>query len=194
MKKKPVYDIETLEESEVLAILAKFGPGPCGRRNAALVCLMWRTGLRLAEALALNMRDVTPGPPAEIRVRRGKGHKSRTLGVRADAMTMVAAWQDMRTAPKWRGAAVLFCSLRNGKPLDQGYVRRTMTAKAKAAGVEKRVHPHGLRHTYAKNMDRSGKSLAVLRKSLGHSSIATTSGYLENYSAGEVVRAMTEDE
>jgi site-specific recombinase XerD len=193
-RRKPVYPIETLTETEVLAILDRFGPGPCGRRNAALVCLLWRTGLRLAEALALNVRDIAPGPPAEIRVRRGKGHKARTVGVRSDAMAMVSAWMDLRTAPKCRGETVLFCSLRSGKPLDQGYVRRTMVAKARLAGIEKRVHPHGLRHTFAMGMDRGGASMEVIKSALGHASIATTDGYLRDYSAADVVAAMTDDD
>lgn len=189
-KRRPVRPIETLTEAEVLAILNRFGPGPCGRRNAALVCLMWRTGLRLAEALSLHLRDLNQGPPAEIRVRRGKGHRPRTVGVRVDAVAMVNVWLAARKAP----GAILFCTLRRGEVLDQGYVRRTMTAKARAAGITKRVHPHGLRHTFTKDMDRAGRSIAILRNSLGHSSVATTDAYLQDYSAGEVVAAMVGDQ
>lgn len=179
---------EPLTDADCLAVLGVFGPGPCGRRNVALFMVLWRTGLRLDECLSLHLRDVKMGPPAEIHVRRGKGSTARVVGVSADAWSAVAVWLAIRSQIPVRGP-ILFPSFK-GLKLNQGYVRRTFTAKARKAGVARRVHPHGLRHTFARNMSRAGVRIEDIRDALGHSSIAVTDHYLRGVSATSVVESM----
>jgi integrase/recombinase XerC len=67
----------------------------------------------------------------------------------------------------------LFCRL-DGGPLDQSYVRHLLRRLADKSWVDKRVHPHGLRDTYAAELAREGVPMNVLRDALGHSTLATT--------------------
>lgn len=202
MPRKVVTAPEPLTDSDCFAILDRFGPGACGRRGVALLMVMWRTGLRLDECLSVEPRDLKPGPPAELRVRRGKGSTTRVVGIRADAWSALSVWlavKSKRGIPtSIKGAdgktkiVPVFCTLAGGK-LDGGYVRRTFAAKAKRAGVLRRVHPHGLRHTFAANMSRAGAPIEVIRDALGHSTLAVTDHYLRVVSGVRVVDAMTSE-
>ncbi len=87
------------------------------------------------------------------------------------------------------GDAPLFCSLA-GRPLDLSYVRHLLPRLARRAGIERRVHAHGLRHAFAVDMVRSGAPLYVVRDALGHASVATTQVYLSRVGAHEAVEAM----
>jgi site-specific recombinase XerD len=86
-------------------------------------------------------------------------------------------------------SAPLFCTLA-GKPIEQSYIRHLFPRLARKAGVERRVHAHGLRHAFAVDMVRSGAPLYVVRDALGHASIATTQVYLSRVGAHEAVDAM----
>ena len=72
-----------------------------------------------------------------------------------------------------------FCTL-DGDPLYAQYVRQMLRRMADRAGIEKRVHPHGLRHTFAKELRQAGVDVVTISKLLGHSSIAVTSRYLDH--------------
>lgn len=198
MPRKVIRPPEPLTDGDCFAILDKFGPGACGRRNVALLMVMWRTGLRLDECLSVQPRDLKAGPPAELRVRRGKGSTTRVVGVRADAWSALAVWLAVRRKrgipPSIKGeVTTVFCTLDGGK-LDGGYVRRTFAAKARRAGVLRRVNPHGLRHTFASNMSRAGQPIEVIRDALGHSTLAVTDHYLRVVSGARVIDAMTSEQ
>ena len=121
-------------------------------------------------------------------MQRGKLGKRRVVGVDAGTAALVTRWLELR---RRRGitARTLFCSLR-GRPMDQSYVRHLLPRLARKAGVERRVHAHGLRHAFAVDMVRSGAPLYVVRDALGHSSVATTQVYLTRVGAHEAVDAM----
>jgi len=70
------------------------------------------------------------------------------------------------------------------------YVRTMLGRKARRAGIEKRVHQHGLRHTMATEMRAEGVDIGVIGKQLGHSSIATTATYLDHVAPAAVIEAM----
>jgi site-specific recombinase XerD len=70
------------------------------------------------------------------------------------------------------------------------YVRDTLRVLAERAGWEKRIHPHGLRHTYAVALTRAGFSPEFIRRQLGHSHITTTSIYLSSISSEDIAQAM----
>ena len=83
----------------------------------------------------------------------------------------------------------LFCTL-DGEVLDASYVRRMLKRMAARAGIEKRVHPHGLRHTGASELLSEGVDVGVISKQLGHKSIATTARYLDHISPQRVIDTM----
>jgi site-specific recombinase XerD len=159
---------------------------PTGIRNRALIVVLWRTGLRLSEALDLVPGDVGDG---FLAVRRGKGGKARTVGMDPEAFAVLERWLERRKQLGVRSAP-LFCTLKGGG-LDENYVRRVLRRMATRAGVEKRVHPHGLRHTHANELAEEGVPMPVIQAQLGHSSLATTARYLQRVgSTPAVLRAM----
>ena len=74
--------------------------------------------------------------------------------------------------------------------MDQSYVRHLLPRLGRKAGIERRVHAHGLRHAFAVDLVRSGAPLYVVRDALGHASVATTNIYLSRVGAHEAVDAM----
>jgi site-specific recombinase XerD len=157
---------------------------PTGIRNKALLTTMYRTGLRVSEALALRPADVDPGA-GTVRVLAGKGRKARTVGIDDGALEVVQRWLDKRRELGIRGRT-LFCTLDGGELRDT-YVRDMLKRAGARAGIVKRLHPHGLRHSYASDLVREGVPLNVISKSLGHSSSAITSRYLDHIAPADVI-------
>jgi site-specific recombinase XerD len=149
---------------------------------------MYRGGLRSGEALALYLKDVDR-EAGTVRVLRGKGDHSRVVGLDRGAFALVERWLDRRKALGIKSTAPLFCTLR-GKALDPSYLRHAVKRLAKRARIEKRVHPHGLRHTHAAELAREGVPMNVIQAQLGHSSLATTSRYLAHVAPQQVIEAM----
>jgi site-specific recombinase XerD len=85
--------------------------------------------------------------------------------------------------------APLFCNRTGGK-LRRAYIRRLMPQLAAKAGIGKRVHAHGLRHTHAAELRAEGVDIGIISKQLGHTSIATTVRYLDHIAPVAVVEAM----
>ena len=180
---------EPLTHLEVLALLrACSANAPTGLRNAALIVLLWRAGLRCSEALALFAKDID-AQAQTIRVLHGKGNRSRTTGIDATAFAVIARWMDTRKALGINGRAPLLCTLKGGK-LNSSYVRSLLPRLAAKAGIEKRVHAHGLRHTHAAELVHEGVPVNLIQKQLGHASLAVTSGYLDHLAPRDVVEAM----
>jgi hypothetical protein len=145
---------EVLSELEALALLRACSTrAPTGIRNRALIAVLWRCGLRISKALALEPRDVDL-QAGTLRVRHGKGDKSRTLGLDEQTAALLARWLDRRQALA-AGRSPVFCTL-NGDPIDSSYIRRLLPRLAHKAGIDRRVHAHGLRHTHAAELAREG--------------------------------------
>jgi site-specific recombinase XerD len=87
------------------------------------------------------------------------------------------------------GRRRLFCKL-DGGPLAQSYVRHLLRRLAEKQGIERRVHPHALRHSYAAELAREGVPMNVLKDALGHSTLATTDRYLRNVAPVHVIETM----
>ena len=103
--------VEVPASGEVQALIrACSSRAPTGIRNRALIVVMWRCGLRVGEALALEPRDVDLDA-GTLRVRHGKGDKSRTVGIDAAACGLLARWIDRRKALAHNGRRKLFCTL-----------------------------------------------------------------------------------
>lgn len=151
-----------------------------GIRDRALIALALRGGLRLGELLDLEPRDVDLDS-LTVRVRHGKGDKSRPVAIDATAAQFVQAWMDRRAQLIGRKRAPLLCTYRTGHPpgrLDDSQVRRTLRRYGKKAGIEQPVHPHGLRHTFTVAAVREGKHLPGLQIQLGHADLRTTTVYV----------------
>ena len=119
----------------------------------------------------------------------GKGKKSRTVGLPDDACLALNAWLVKRKKLGLNCKHTLFSTLR-GEPLKTSYVRALMKRLGQKAGIEKRCHFHGLRHTLAYNLHLKGTPSAIVQQALGHSSLNTTSRYLAHVAPIDVVDAM----
>jgi integrase/recombinase XerD len=166
--------------------------GPAGLRNRALIVILWRGGLRSAEALALELRDVDRDA-GTITIRHGKGNRRRVVGLDPSAFAVIEAWLAARTRLGVPRGAPVFCTITSGnvgRELGAPYWREAIKRLGVRAGIEKRVHSHGLRHTHAVELMREGVPLLVISRQLGHSSLATTQRYLDHLEPGEVVSRM----
>src|ERR1035437_5985556 len=180
------YPVEILTSAEArLLINANSSKSSIGKRNRALLTTLYRTGIRLAEALALKVKDVEGD---SLTVLHGKGDKRRVVGLEPGAKAILDVWLERRSSLGLNGRQAMFCTLK-GSPLHQGYVRPLFKRLAQRAGIEKRCHAHGLRHTLASELAAEGVPVNVIQKHLGHSSLATTATYLDHINPGDVVRA-----
>jgi site-specific recombinase XerD len=183
------YPPEILTSDEVRSLIrACSDRAPTGVRNRALITVLYRGGLRLGEALALRTKDVDPDQ-GTVTVLHGKGDRRRTVGLDPGAMAIVMRWVDRRKTRRLSRSAPLFCTLRGG-PLNPSYVRTLFPRIATRAGIDKRVHPHGLRHTHAYELMMEGVPVPIIQRQLGHASLATTSRYLDHIAPRDLIDAM----
>ena len=182
-------DSDILDGDEVRKLLAQCSrKAPTGIRDRALLVVMYRAGLRVSEALDLKPSDIDY-QHGTIRVLHGKGDKARTVAIDDGGLAEVQVWVAKRAELGIGNRAKLFCTLR-GTPLSANQVRQMVKRRAgeRHAKIAKRVHPHGLRHAYAVEMSREGKSLKTIQDQLGHSSIATTDVYLRGLGSEDALR------
>jgi site-specific recombinase XerD len=183
------FPAEVLTTAEAGALISACSHrSPTGIRNRALIWLLYRSGLRISEALALRPADVDLARHS-ARVLHGKGGKATTRGFHPSADDALARWADTRKALGIRGGP-LFCTLAGG-PLQAAYVRNLLHRLAGQAAIDKRVHPHGLRHTYAAELEDAGLTVSEISKLLGHSSAAVTARYLDHLTNDRAIAALT---
>ena len=159
-----------------------------GVRNRALLAVLYRGGLRIGEALALYPKDLD-ADRGTVAVLHGKGSKQRTVGLDPGAFAVLERWLDRRRTVGLNGRYPLFCTLQ-GKPVKAAYVRALLPRLARRAGIEKRVHPHGLRHTHAAELAREGVPVNLISRQLGHAGVGVTARYLDHIAPEELVAAM----
>ncbi len=166
------------------------GDGPRADRNRALLALMYRTGLRVSEALALSPKDVDL-QAGTVRVLNGKEGKARVVGIDPGGAAGVATWAAVREALGIGASGPLFCALPGGtEAIKAGYARNMPKWIARRAGIAKRVHAHGLRHTHASQPRGEGVDIGIISRQLGHASIDTTARYLDQIAPTAVIRVM----
>lgn len=148
-------------------------------RDRALVELLYGTGIRIGELVALDVRDLELRA-REIRV-MGKGGKERVVPIPEQARLSLAAWLEVRRHPGVMSEP-LFVSLRarrEGTPrrLAAREARRILGERAVRANLDQHVHPHRLRHSYATHLLDMGADLREIQELLGHASLSTTQKY-----------------
>jgi integrase/recombinase XerC len=145
-------------------------------RDAAMFELLYSSGLRLGELIALNVDDGRLDlAQGEVTV-TGKGSKTRTVPVGAKAREALRAWIAARAQLAAPGERALFVGGR-GRRIAPGVVNSRLRAWAQSRGLRQRVHPHMLRHSFATHVLQSSQDLRAVQELLGHASIATTQVY-----------------
>ena len=166
-----------LSRAEVGRLLAApAGTDPPTLRDRALLELMYACGLRASEATGLDVRDVDLRHGV-LRA-RGKGAKERLVPIGREAIAATRAYLDrgrpalvgVRDQPK------LFVNQRGGELTRQG-LYKIVQRHARTAGLEGRMSPHTLRHTFATHLLAGGCDLRAVQEMLGHADIATTQIY-----------------
>jgi len=143
-------------------------------RDRAMFELLYSSGLRLGELVALNAGDGRLDlREGEVTV-TGKGAKTRTVPVGARAREALAAWLAVRNAAP--GEKALFVGAR-GRRIAAGTVGVRLKRWAQRRGLRERVHPHMLRHSFASHVLQSSQDLRAVQEMLGHASISSTQVY-----------------
>jgi len=149
---------------------------PQGQRDRALLELLYASGLRVSELAQLNLEQVNLDT-REIRV-WGKGAKERVVLMgepAAKALTTYLRQGRLSLLGKKRSSA-LFIN-RYGEHLPERRIQRILEQYARLAGIERRVHPHLLRHTFATHLLDGGADLRVVQELLGHADLSSTQIY-----------------
>lgn len=170
---------DTLTISEVSHLLDSVPSGefatPADIRDKALLELLYGTGARITEALALEV-DAVAGGEDIIRL-SGKGNKQRLVPVGRPAREAVSDYL-VRARPAFsRGKThSLFLNTRGGA-LSRQSAWAVLQATVERAGIKKKVSPHTLRHSFATHLLEGGADVRTVQELLGHSSVTTTQIY-----------------
>ncbi|MGE4192077.1 MAG: tyrosine recombinase XerC [Pseudodesulfovibrio sp.] len=167
---------QVLNVDQAVAMMeANIEPDPEGLRDIALAEVLYGSGLRISEAIGLDMNDVDSDV---IRV-TGKGSKERIVPLSDAAVQRIRRYMGQRHAFLKDNYAeqALFLSSRAGKRLDRRQANRIVARLARLAGLPKDVHPHMLRHSFATHMLEAGADLRSVQELLGHENLTTTQRY-----------------
>lgn len=156
-----------------------FDDSAVGRRDRALLELLYASGLRVAECCGLDLEDLDRRH-GTVRV-LGKGSKERVVPVGDAALDAIDAYLASRGDLASRGgrsprSGPLFQNPRGGR-LTTRSVHRIVRRRAREAGLTRRVTPHTLRHTFATHLLGEGADLRLIQELLGHSRLSTTQRY-----------------
>ena len=181
----PRYEVRLAErilpEEDVQRMLA----ADAGPRDRVLLHLLYGGGLRVGEVCNLRWRNLRPhGDGGQISV-YGKGGRTRSITLPAHL------WLELVSLRQSASAEEPVFPSRSGRPLDRGRVRTIVRQAAEQAGVADPVSPHWLRHSHASHALDHGAPLHLVRDTLGHSSVATTSIYLHARPGDSSARFLT---
>ena len=186
-KKVPQREVEYLEQDALEALLASPDlTTETGRRELALMSMLYDSAARVQELIDLQIGDVRLGPLACATI-HGKGNKFRTVPVMESTAAHVARHLEDRSLPRdgSRSSLRLFCSPGRSCYTRQGIAKmlERHLERARAANPEiwfpEGIHPHMLRASKAIHLLDAGANLIAIRDFLGHASIATTQKYLK---------------
>ncbi len=154
-----------------------------GSRDRAILELLYATGMRVSECCQLKISDVDDG---FVKV-HGKGRKDRMVPIGKSALEAVDHYL-LHFYQKGK-SDFLFIS-RSGKAIDRQTVWHRVKFYAKKAGIEKKISPHTLRHSFATHLLENGADLRLIQEMLGHEDVATTDRYT-HISANHLTRAFS---
>lgn len=175
---------KALSVDQVVALLDAAGPAPGAAfdaspvqlRDRALLELLYATGARVSEVIALDVDDLAQGDMVRV---RGKGSKERVVPVGSYARAAIDAYLTRarpELARRGRASARLFLGAR-GAPLSRQSAWLVMQDAAERAGLSAHVSPHTMRHSFATHLLQGGADVRVVQELLGHASVATTQIY-----------------
>ena len=167
---------EVLSEEEVIELLKTPDKHTdLGKRDYALLEVLYSCGLRVSEAEKLQLNQINTQEKI-IKV-VGKGKKERIIPIRDEALNAIKDYiYNVRSEKRIVDKNYVFLN-RSGKKLTRQLIYSLVVKYAKYAGIEKRIHPHTLRHSFATHLLDNGADLRVVQELLGHTNIGTTQLY-----------------
>ncbi len=165
---------KVLDVDQVTRLLDSKDSSPLEYRDHAMLELLYSSGLRLAELVSLNLSDID-FEDATVRV-TGKGAKTRIVPVGRYAKQAIQAWLQHRTQLVSEGETALFISQR-GTRLGPRSIQQRLRQWGIKQGLDTRLHPHKLRHSFASHVLESSSDLRAVQELLGHADISTTQIY-----------------
>jgi integrase/recombinase XerC len=162
-----------LDEAEVASLLELPGEGAQALRGRAILELLYATGMRCAEAVALDVHELDLA--ARMARVLGKGRKERVVLFGRRAAQALAAWLEARRQLK-PSCDALFLNARGGR-LSGRSVRALVALRVRQVALARRCSPHTLRHSFATHLLTRGADLRAIQELLGHSSLSTTQRY-----------------
>ena len=143
-------------------------------RDAAMLEVLYSTGVRVSELVGLDLEDIDP--IAEVVRVRGKGRRERLAPLGSYALRALNRYLEARAAADVKDADAVFVN-RHGRRLAARSVRRKLAKYLAEAGLDPSVSPHTLRHSFATHMLERGADLRAVQELLGHRSLSTTQIY-----------------
>jgi len=144
-------------------------------RDAAVMALLYGSGLRISEALGLKRRDVPLPGQGDVLVVTGKGNKTRMVPVLQNVLELIQDYVAMCPHPLTADGPI-FVGARGG-PLKARIIQLTMARLRGALGLPDSATPHALRHSFATHLLSRGGDLRAIQELLGHASLSTTQIY-----------------
>jgi integrase/recombinase XerC len=144
-------------------------------RDAAVMALLYGSGLRISEALGLKRREVPRAGEGDVLIVTGKGNKTRMVPVLQNVLALVDEYVGMCPYPL-PAEGPIFLGARGG-PLSPRIIQLAMERLRGALGLPDSATPHALRHSFATHLLSRGGDLRAIQELLGHSSLSTTQIY-----------------
>jgi integrase/recombinase XerC len=144
-------------------------------RDAAVMALLYGSGLRISEALGLKHRDVPQPGEGDVLIVTGKGNKTRMVPVLQMVLALIADYVAICPHPLPQEGPI-FVGARGG-PLSPRIIQLTMERMRGALGLPDSATPHALRHSFATHLLSRGGDLRAIQELLGHASLSTTQIY-----------------
>ena len=166
---------KNLDVDEMDQLLSVNESDPLSVRDRAMMELMYGAGIRLAEMVNINVRDINPDRE-EVRV-LGKGSKERIVPCTGQAKEWVSRWLKIRNSlVKDSKETALFIS-KQGRRISHRNVQKRMAEWGLKQNVASHISPHKLRHSFATHILESSNNLRAVQELLGHENITTTQIY-----------------
>jgi site-specific recombinase XerD len=181
-----IYPTDPPSGEEIVAVMREASDDRHGYRLRALIVVLRRGGLRVAEVLPLGERDLD-SRRGSLLVRYGKGGRRREIGMDTWGWDQMAPWLAARLELP---VGPLFCVIdgpTRGRPWSSANVRVEFRRLAAQAGIRRCFAPHQLRHAHAVELAGEGVPLNVIQRQVGHANLGTTSIYLQGIDTEEII-------
>ena len=177
LPKKEKHIPTFLSIDEIKNLLSVFDETkPTEYRDKTMVLVMYSAGLRVSELINLEKRSINF--EEKLITLKGKGNKERFVPLNYVALEYLNNYLSQNKNNKvFSKSKYLFINKKDGKPLTRQYFFVELNKYAKRAGIDKKISPHTLRHSFATHLLENGADLRVVQELLGHSKIETTQIY-----------------